>query len=136
MNRSKAFLVVGVLLVAAVLGASAAPAARYTTQKAWCAHYMKQHQHEWATSRICPTAHAKKPVVMPAGETNLRSLNRQIADLINKFRSDHGLHKLHISVKLNASSLQHSEEMGVDGYFDHNSADGTLWWKRIRKYYP
>ena len=134
-TRSKAFLVASVLLAAVALGATSASAAHSTAQKAWCASHLKMHQHLWAAS-ICPAAKTvKKPAAMPKGQTNLRSLNREVAAAINKFRADHGLHKLRVSVKLNASSLQHSEEMGVDGYFDHDSADGTVWWKRIQKYY-
>jgi uncharacterized protein YkwD len=26
--------------------------------------------------------------------------------------------------------------MGVDGYFEHTSADGTAFWKRIGRWYP
>jgi uncharacterized protein YkwD len=26
--------------------------------------------------------------------------------------------------------------MGLKGYFEHNSADGTAFWKRIQRYYP
>jgi uncharacterized protein YkwD len=69
-------------------------------------------------------------------ETELPSLNRQIAAAINAYRLTHGLKPLKISVQLNASSRQHSDEMGADGYFDHPSADGTAFWKRIQKYYP
>jgi uncharacterized protein YkwD len=26
--------------------------------------------------------------------------------------------------------------MGLKGYFEHNSADGTIFWKRIQRFYP
>jgi len=68
-------------------------------------------------------------------ETQLRSLNRQVAAAINAFRTAHLLPRLHISVALNASARQHSLEMGADGYFDHPSANGTVFWKRIQRYY-
>ena len=42
---------------------------------------------------------------------------------------------LEISVGLNAAARQHSEEMGTKGYFDHPSANGTAYWKRIANYY-
>ena len=71
-----------------------------------------------------------------ARETQLLSLNHQIAAAINAFRVAHGLAPLHVSRQLNASARQHSEEMGADGYFDHPSANGTAFWKRIMKYYP
>ncbi len=69
-------------------------------------------------------------------ETQLLVLNRQVATAINVFRTAHGLPALHISVALNASARQHSLEMGADGYFDHPSADGTAFWKRIQSFYP
>src|SRR5207302_11028195 len=65
-------------------------------------------------------------------ETQLRSLNDDIAAAINNFRRVHGLSQLHVSLQLNAAARQHSQEMGADGYFDHASANGTAFWKRIQ----
>ena len=42
---------------------------------------------------------------------------------------------LKLDGQLNASAAQHSREMGGDGYFAHNSADGTSFWKRIQHWY-
>jgi uncharacterized protein YkwD len=39
------------------------------------------------------------------------------------------------SAALDRSARQHSDEMGRLGYFGHASADGTVFWKRIRRYY-
>jgi uncharacterized protein YkwD len=131
MRRSKALPVVAVLVVAVGLGATAA-SARTTSAKALCANYAKkQPTPSWATSLICPT---KKRAAAQDGN-QLLELNHQIAVAINNFRKAHGLHTLTMSPQLNASSRQHSEEMGADGYFEHNSADGTAWWKRIQHYY-
>ena len=69
------------------------------------------------------------------GETQLRSLNHQIASAINAFRVAHGLVALHESAALDRSARQHSLEMGRVGYFAHSSADGTVFWRRIRHYY-
>jgi uncharacterized protein YkwD len=69
-------------------------------------------------------------------ETQLHSLNHEIAAAINAYRVANHLRPLRVSVHLNASARQHSEEMGEDGYFDHPSADGTAFWKRIQRYYP
>ena len=71
-----------------------------------------------------------------SNEKELTSLNKQVAAAINDFRKKHGLNSLDVSNELNASARQHSMEMGAKGYFAHNSADGTLWWKRIMHYYP
>lgn len=68
--------------------------------------------------------------------TQLRSLNHELALAINGFRRAHHLPLLRLRTQLNSSARQHSVEMGTDGYFDHPSADGTAFWKRIARYYP
>lgn len=68
-------------------------------------------------------------------EKQLTTLNRQIASAINAYRKAHHLVQLRLAPGLNAVSRQHSEEMGSHGYFDHPSADGTAFWKRIQNYY-
>jgi uncharacterized protein YkwD len=68
-------------------------------------------------------------------ETQLSSLNRQVAAAINAFRRAHGLAQLRISSSLNGSSRQHSNEMGADGYFAHRSYNGRAFWERIQAYY-
>jgi uncharacterized protein YkwD len=69
-------------------------------------------------------------------EKSLPGLNRQVLAAVNKFRVAHGLVALRESSALDRSARQHSLEMGRDGYFDHPSADGTAFWKRIQHYYP
>jgi len=68
-------------------------------------------------------------------ERSLPGLNRQVLAAVNRFRVAHGLVALHESRALDRSARQHSLEMGRVGYFDHPSADGTAFWKRIRHYY-
>ena len=68
-------------------------------------------------------------------ETNLTTLNHQVLAAVNQFRAAHGLVALHESKGLDRSARQHSFEMGRLGYFAHNSADGTVFWRRIRHYY-
>jgi len=76
----------------------------------------------------------------PAGArfsgTELTSLDRGVLQQLNEIRALHGLTALKLDPSLNASAAQHSDEMGMKGYFEHNSADGTLFWKRIQRYYP
>ena len=67
---------------------------------------------------------------------NLGPLNRQVLVAVNQFRAAHGLDVLQESTELDRSARQHSFEMGRRGYFGHSSADGTVFWRRIRRYYP
>jgi uncharacterized protein YkwD len=55
---------------------------------------------------------------------------------INGVRQVHGLRPLLYSVKLTAAAVQHTREMGADGYFEHESFDSTEFWKRIARWYP
>ena len=69
-------------------------------------------------------------------EKSLHALNRQVLAAVNQFRAAHGLVRLHESTGLDRSARQHSLEMGRVGYFAHNSANGTVFWRRIQHYYP
>lgn len=68
-------------------------------------------------------------------EKSVSTLNHQVLRAINRFRIAHGLAVLRESSALDRSARQHSFEMGRDGYFAHSSADGTSFWRRIRRYY-
>lgn len=68
-------------------------------------------------------------------ETSLVPLDRQVLAAINAYRAENHLQALTLSAGLDRSAAQHSFEMGADGYFAHNSADGQAFWKRIERYY-
>jgi uncharacterized protein YkwD len=69
-------------------------------------------------------------------ETTLQMLNRKLLASVNKFRASHGLAALHESAALDSAARRHSLQMGRLGYFSHNSAGGTQFWQRIRRFYP
>ena len=55
--------------------------------------------------------------------------------VINTIRRTHGLRPLIVSSSLSAAADQHTQEMGDDGYFAHESANGSSFWQRVRQYY-
>src|SRR5260370_20346412 len=55
---------------------------------------------------------------------------------INVFRLAHHLTALRLSAPLTSAAIVHTQQMAVQGYFAHESADGSLFWKRIRSFYP
>jgi uncharacterized protein YkwD len=55
---------------------------------------------------------------------------------LNAIRTQHGLVPVRLDARLSEAAAQHSREMGADGYFHHESHDGTLFWKRIARWYP
>jgi len=69
------------------------------------------------------------------GSAAMRSLQAGVLVDINAFRSAHGLARLHLSAPLSAAAREHSQQMAVDGYFAHNSADGSAFWRRIQHFY-
>ena len=60
---------------------------------------------------------------------------RGVLSEINAVRQAHGLRPLRPIRPLGAAAGQHSNEMGTRGYFSHDSADGTSFWKRVGRYY-
>jgi uncharacterized protein YkwD len=67
--------------------------------------------------------------------TAMRALQSGILVDLNRVRAQHGLVPLRPSTKLNAAASQHSREMARVGYFSHNSADGSAFWRRIQRFY-
>jgi uncharacterized protein YkwD len=67
---------------------------------------------------------------------NLRALESGVLAQINAFRGAHGLVRLRLSPQLDAAARGHSVQMAADGYFAHESADGSAFWQRIQRLYP
>jgi len=78
---------------------------------------------------------ADSAVATSRPEKNLATLNHKVLAAVNEFRVAHGLAALRESPALDRSARRHSDEMGRRGYFLHSSADGTVFWRRIRLYY-
>jgi uncharacterized protein YkwD len=75
----------------------------------------------------------------PAGArsgAHLTALESGVLRQINFIRHEHGLAPVHLNARLTAAAAQHSQEMGADGYFEHESVDGSPFWKRVERYYP
>jgi uncharacterized protein YkwD len=54
---------------------------------------------------------------------------------INAFRRAHHLPALRVNAKLDAAARAHTVQMAEDGYFAHESADGSSFWLRIQSFY-
>jgi uncharacterized protein YkwD len=55
---------------------------------------------------------------------------------MNALRRQHGLAPLRLNVKLRAAADAHSAAMASRGFFSHSSPDGTIFWKRVARFYP
>jgi uncharacterized protein YkwD len=67
---------------------------------------------------------------------SLSSLEQGVLAAINAFRTQNHLAPLKLSTPLTAAAREHSQQMGVEGYFAHESGDGSAFWKRIQRFYP
>ena len=63
-------------------------------------------------------------------------LDQGLLEQLNEIRAAHRLRRLSLSASLSAAAQTHSRDMLANGYFAHNSSNGTPFWKRIRTYYP
>jgi uncharacterized protein YkwD len=55
---------------------------------------------------------------------------------INRIRAHRGLSRLRASGLLAAAAQHHSRRMARQGFFDHNSLNGSPFWKRVGRFYP
>jgi uncharacterized protein YkwD len=67
--------------------------------------------------------------------SSMSSLEFGVLEQLNAIRRLHNLVPLTVNRALDASAEQHSREMALKGYFEHTSADGTVFWKRIQHWY-
>lgn len=62
-------------------------------------------------------------------------LESQVLAELNKVRRTHGLAPVTISRPLTVAADAHSRAMGTFGFFQHESRDGSAFWKRVQKFY-
>src|ERR1051326_6691286 len=87
----------------------------------------------WHTTQVSAPRAQQKDSTTTARQT---ALEGDLLHEINDVRREHGLRPLALSPKLTAAAVQHTREMGADGYFEHESFDNTEFWKRIEHWYP
>ncbi|MFN2471341.1 MAG: CAP domain-containing protein [Gaiellaceae bacterium] len=63
------------------------------------------------------------------------SYDAQLVDALNDVRDRYGLPALRVSERLEAAAELHSRNMGRIGFFAHESADGSPFWKRVERFY-
>jgi uncharacterized protein YkwD len=72
----------------------------------------------------------------PAQVGHEDGLEAPLLDAVNDVREERGLRPLRLSPRLAASAEFHSLAMARLGFFSHESADGSEFWRRIARYYP
>ncbi len=65
----------------------------------------------------------------------MKTLETRVVARLNALRAQHGLRPLRVSLQLRRAAWRHSLSMAQRGYFAHESADGSAFWKRVERYY-
>jgi uncharacterized protein YkwD len=81
-------------------------------------------------------AHVSRASSGAQGIKMVPALESQMLEGINDLRSSQGLAPLRLSAALSNAARLHSESMAEAGFFDHTSANGVPFWKRIGAKYP
>jgi uncharacterized protein YkwD len=78
------------------------------------------------------------PVAMPSSPTKVErraTLEAAVVKAMNRVRAARGLRPLHTAPSLRTAARTHSQAMLAQGFFGHESADGTAFSERIKRYY-
>ena len=62
-------------------------------------------------------------------------LEGEVLGELNAIRRAHGLVPLRRSLPLSSAADSHSRAMGTFGFFGHSSRDGSVFWKRVQRFY-
>lgn len=65
----------------------------------------------------------------------LTSLEQGVLTDINAYRIQNKLAPLRLSPLLSTAAREHSQQMADQGYFAHESGDGSAFWKRVQRFY-
>jgi uncharacterized protein YkwD len=84
-----------------------------------------------AVAGVIPQAAGPGPTRIVAAP----QLAEQVAVRVNLVRRWNGLAPLRRSPGLTAAARRHSRDMAAQGYFEHDSAGGSAFWRRIQRSY-
>jgi uncharacterized protein YkwD len=82
---------------------------------------------DWTQIERAPAARHKIAAVS--------ALEAQVLVDVNAERRRRGLQPLSFSVALSQAAKHHSQDMARRGYFTHESADGSAFWRRVQRFY-
>jgi uncharacterized protein YkwD len=86
---------------------------------------------------LAATLVVSAPTSSAAGQAAQRDTTLELAvvQAINAIRADHGLRPLTVSKGLRVAAAAHTRSLAVRGLFQHESADGTPFDRRVRRSY-
>jgi uncharacterized protein YkwD len=121
---------VGLLAVASFLAAATGEAATNASLNTQVERHLKG-----LTGTSTP-ARATSPQSRKRTRSATAVLEHAVIGRINLIRRSRGLRPLRSNGRLAAAADFHSKDMARKGYFEHDSANGTAFWRRIERFYP
>lgn len=86
--------------------------------------------------RLRSLAPAQTALQSRSAKSAAAALEEAVLGRINLIRRGRGLRPLRSNSRLGAAAGYHSRDMAQKGYFEHDSANGTAFWRRIERFYP
>ena len=83
-----------------------------------------------------PAAKPSSPAVPAAPSAILSAYESDVVRRINAIRASRGRRPLRVSRQLSAAAAFHTNQMGARGFFEHESANGADFWRRVERFYP
>ena len=77
----------------------------------------------------------RAPAVERVPRVSLNQLEWKLLERLNAVRLRRGLARLRLSPELLLAAHHHSDDMARNGFCGHDSADGTSFWSRVRRFY-
>ena len=100
---------------------------------------MKRHGAKLVSLAVLvASVFVSEPAAAAVGRTSSGQRPVLAADVLvrlNVIRIQHARIPLKRSAKLTLAASRHSSEMVADGYFAHESSDGSPFWRRVRRFY-
>jgi uncharacterized protein YkwD len=98
----------------------------------------EDRSNEWrlVAPRSAEPAMARAPAQTGLAPSEPAGYEAALLREINQVRRQHGLSELRASGLLAEAAEHHSRQMAARGFFDHDSPDGSAFWKRVERYYP
>jgi uncharacterized protein YkwD len=133
------------LAVFSLLVLGSAPDALASTKKPARFHrnghvHATQNALQRAASQLARAAAFRTSAARPAGTAApnalLSALEVDIVGRINAQRGARALRPLRVSRGLTAAANYHSHQMGLFGFFEHESRNGAPFWRRLERFYP
>jgi uncharacterized protein YkwD len=128
--RGGVAILIALLTLAAAMSVASSHAASTTTLRGKVANRMK------TLSRSAVPARKAAPQTTNSVRSTASALETAVLSRINRVRRGRGLRALRWNKRLAAAADFHSRDMGKKGYFEHESANGTAFWRRIERFYP